>query len=621
MTSQDKLLNINEQLEGIINKARTLEQEYSGLITQVHPAYHESALNLAHYLAFRSFDIDELQDELRYLGLPDLGDIEGHVMKSLLAVKTIINYLSGHPVVEKQKGIISIKKSAKLLNKNTKQLFGYKSRKRRTRIMVTIPTEAAEDYTIVNHLVNLGMNSARINCAHDNPAVWDKMIYNIAKANTASNRSCKIMMDLAGPKLRTGSMRPGPRVVHLRPKRDQLGNVTEPVKVWIAPPNITPPNDSADAILPVDERLVAKIMRGNIIKFTDSRGKKCKILIERKQGKGKWGSCVDSAYITTGTELVISHVKESGVEKSYVGELLPLPQVITLLVGDKLILHRDQLPGEPAQYNQDGTLSSHAHIACTLPEVFNNVKPNEPVSMNDGKIEAVVERVSEEELLLRITYAKNLGSKLKADKGINFPESDLQISGLTAKDREDLEFVAGKADVINLSFVNRVSDVEAYFTAINQFDTDPGLILKIETQKGFNNLPEILLCAMKSHPVGVMIARGDLAIETGWKNFASIQEEIMRICEASYIPVVWATQVLDNLAKKGIPTRSEITDAALAQRTECVMLNKGPYIEKTIKTLDKILRRMQKFQKKKQTLLPRLAEADHLKLSHDSFNV
>ncbi len=118
-----------------------------------------------------------------------------------------------------------------------------------------------------------------------------------------------------------------------------------------------------------------------------------------------------------------------------------------------------------------------------------------------------------------------------------------------------------------------------------------------------------------------MIARGDLAIEVGWKNFASIQEEIMRISEAAHVPVVWATQVLENLAKKGVPTRSEITDAALSQRTECVMLNKGLYIEKTVKTLDKILRRMQKFQKKKQTILPKLPDADKLLISHERYDI
>jgi pyruvate kinase len=222
---------------------------------------------------------------------------------------------------------------------------------------------------------------------------------------------------------------------------------------------------------------------------------------------------------------------------------------------------------------------------------------------------------------LRITYAKDKGSKLKADKGINFPESKLKISGLTAKDKQDLAFVAENADTVNLSFVNKSDDVALYLKEITKYDRRPGLILKIETQKGFKNLPHILLHAMKTYPVGVMIARGDLAIETGWKNFASIQEEIMRISEAAYIPVVWATQVLDNLAKKGVPTRSEITDAALAQRAECVMLNKGTYIEKAVKTLDKILRRMQKFQNKKQTILPQLEDAEKLKISHERYDV
>ena len=79
-------------------------------------------------------------------GLPDLAHIEGHVMKSLLVIKTIINHLSGNPIIEKQKGIISIKKSEKLLHKNTQQIFGFKSKKRRTRIMVTLPSSAADDY-------------------------------------------------------------------------------------------------------------------------------------------------------------------------------------------------------------------------------------------------------------------------------------------------------------------------------------------------------------------------------------------------------------------------------------------------------------------------------------------
>ena len=133
-------------------------------------------------------------------------------------------------------------------------------------------------------------------------------------------------------------------------------------------------------------------------------------------------------------------------------------------------------------------------------------------------------------------------------------------------------------------------------------------------------MPSILLKAMQKYPVGVMIARGDLAIETGWKNFATIQQEIMRICTATHIPVVWATQVLENLAKKGTPSRAEITDAAMAQQAECVMLNKGVYIHKAVKMLDKILRRMQRFQRKGNAILPKLEKADELVLSHQRFD-
>ena len=217
---------------------------------------------------------------------------------------------------------------------------------------------------------------------------------------------------------------------------------------------------------------------------------------------------------------------------------------------------------------------------------------------------------------IRIRHAKDLGSKLKSDKGINLPESDLPISGLTDKDKMDMQFVVEHADAVNFSFVNDASDVQDLQNIMDELGRDIGIILKIETQKAFRNLPRILLQAMRSFPIGVMIARGDLAIETGWKNFASIQEEILRICEAAHIPDIWATQVLENLAKKGVPSRAEITDASMAQRAECVMLNKGYYIEKAVKLLDRILIKMQRYQKKQNTVLPKLSEADQLKLEY-----
>ena len=616
------LQQINAQLSEIITKAREMEEAYSERIIGVHPIYRRSAQNLVHYLAFRTFEIDELQQHLRDQSLPSLSSIEAHVMDSLLAIKTIINHLLNDQTIESTPRIVNIQESKKLLRRNTKMLFGYKSKKRRTRIMVTLPGTVANDYYFVHQLIKLGMNSARINCAHDGPEDWAKMIANVKQAKKSLRKNCKVMMDLGGPKLRTGLIKPGPQVIHIKPTRNVFGQVVAPAKVWLAPPEANPPKEMPDAIIPVDSEWLKTVKRDSEISFTDSRGKKCKIVMESREGDGRWGVCSDSSYLTTGTPITLKRTKKStGEQIVKIGELLPLEQFISLKTDDKLILNRNPMPGENALKNSDGSVKEPAHISCTLPGIFEDVKVGEPIYFDDGKIEGEIEEVKPDHLKIKITYAKDVGGKLKSDKGINLPESDLKTSGLTKKDREDLKFVSEHANAVNFSFVNSEEDVQELLDELEALDANIGIIFKIETQKGFKNLPLILLKGMQTFPVGVMIARGDLAIETGWKNFASIQEEILRICEAAHVPDVWATQVLENLAKKGVPSRAEITDAAVANRAECVMLNKGYYITKAVKMLDKILCRMQRFQKKKDTLLPRLENADSLQLSHKQFDV
>ncbi len=599
-----------------------MENVYALELSQVHPIFKRSATNLLHYLAFRSFDIDQLQLELKNLGLPSLSTIESHVMRSLYNLQNILHHLLNLEDVANPKAYVSFKKSNRILRKNNKLLFGYKSKKRRTRIMVTLPSLAADNPKFIQKLVDLGMNCARINCAHDNPDIWARMIENIDKANEKLHKKCKIAMDLAGPKLRSGQMAPGPQVIKIKPRRDDLGKIIQPASIWIAPPDVSPPlNSEVDMVLPVPEAMYKKIKRGNTLHFKDSRGKKGNIFIYRKEGGGKWGLCSTTLYIETGTAFILEKEKQTGDVVNRIGEVLAKEQFITLFSGDKLILHKDSRPGEPSSYDEDGHLIAPAHISCTLPEIFDDVKQGESIFFDDGKIEGVIDSVTDQEIEVSILHAKKKGSKLKADKGINLPESTLSVSGLTKKDKVDFNFVAVHADVVNLSFVNNPEDVKQLQDLLREKDSKAGIILKIETQKGFANLPAILLSAMRSYPVGVMIARGDLAIETGWKNFATIQQEIMRICGAAHVPDVWATQVLENLTKKGTPSRSEITDAAMAQQADCVMLNKGLYIERAVKMLDKILRRMERFQNKTALILPKLQQADQLILSHKSFDV
>ena len=174
---------------------------------------------------------------------------------------------------------------------------------------------------------------------------------------------------------------------------------------------------------------------------------------------------------------------------------------------------------------------------------------------------------------------------------------------MTDKDRQDLDFVATHADMIGYSFVQKANDMEILQWELEQrLGTDwrkVAIVAKIETLTAVNNLPELIIHGAGKQPFGVMIARGDLAVEIGYQRLAEMQQEIFWLCQAAHVPVIWATQVLENLVKNSIPSRAEMTDAAMAERAECVMLNKGAYIGQGVAILDEVLSRMQAHQLKK----------------------
>ena len=227
---------------------------------------------------------------------------------------------------------------------------------------------------------------------------------------------------------------------------------------------------------------------------------------------------------------------------------------------------------------------------------------------DDGRIGGVVEANDGELITVRVTHAGAEGSRLLAEKGINFPETQFELSALTDKDIADLEAVAGFADIVALSFLRSAGDVARLEEQLQRLGAAHlGIVLKIENRQAFENLPAVLLRSLRSPPVGVMVARGDLAVELGFERLSEVQEEILWLCEAAHVPVIWATQMLEGLAKKGVPSRAEVTDAAASARAECAMLNKGPYIVETTRFLGDILARMQAHQAKRRPALRSLA--------------
>ena len=497
LSSPQALLSALQALRQTVeNEAQITFEQWQPYIERT--GFLHSALNLAQYLVLRRHDLRDIQAALMPWGLSSLGRIEARVMPNLDAVIANLKIICGENITEcpKRPPIEAFFEGNRLLRQHTEELFGSSRLSHRVRIMVTLPTEAATDYGLVREIVRRGASCMRINCAHDTPEIWQRMIQNIRLAEQEIGTNCKIMMDLAGFKIRTGTV--------------------------LAPP---------------------------------------------------------------------------GKDRLFRGDHILLTRCLPELTGT-------QESGEPVEASLD-----IFQTCCTSPEVIDLLEMNAPVYIDDGKIRTCVVDTQYQSpdgqsgLLLQVTHASPKGVRFKAQKGLNFPNTTLPYSPLTAKDLCDLDFMVEHADIIGYSFVQKASDIELLQQELNRRSrknrVSPAIVAKIETALAVSNLPELIVRAAGKQSFGVMIARGDLAVEIGYQRLTEIQEEILWICEAAHVPVIWATQVLESLVKKGMPSRGEMTDAAMSERAECVMLNKGPFIAEAITILNDVLTRMEAHQLKK----------------------
>lgn len=584
-------------------------------ISEAHKNHKNSAWNLLNYLALRRRDLRPLQQRLAALGFSSLGGAERHVLATIDAVLSMLHLVAGRTWEQASpvRSLTDFETGLSLLAEHTQALLGDAPPERGVRIMVTMPTTAADDYDLVYNLLAQGMDCIRINCANDDATVWSRIILNLRLAEKTLQRSCRVAMDLGGPKLRTGPIAGEAYVLKVRPERDMFGRVTAPARIWLTAADV--PDASlvpSHSWLVVAARWLARLREGDRVNFIDARDSRRSLTIVEVGTEGCWAEVHKTAYITC--ETVLRRTDHSGKSKpkgqcrdGRVLALPPLEDCICLHQDDLLTLTRDLAPGCCATFDHAGQLLKPATVGCTIAEVFDCVQAGEAIWFDDGKIGGVIDKVEENAIHVVTTQVPPGGAKLRANKGINLPDSVLRLPTLTPKDIDDLAFVVEHADMVQLSFPNTADDVALLQDHIAQLGgKQPAIVLKIETRRGFDHLPAMLLAALRSPTCGVMIARGDLAVECGFERMAEVQEEILWICEAAHVPVIWATQVLETLSRTGMPSRAEVTDAAMADRAECVMLNKGPHVLDAVRVLDAILRRMQGHQSKKQPLLRRL---------------
>jgi len=420
-------------LESLRQQALDLEHKQQAAVARVHPRHQDSARNLLHYLALRQTDIRELQQDLSLLGLSRLGRAEAHALSSMDAVLDALSALAGvRRNGHRSPTSVDIKTGSMHLNEHAGELLGAASGKRGTRIMVTMPSEAAGDPELVRRLLVAGMDIMRINCAHDDAAAWLAMIANLRAAEKATGRACRVYADLAGPKLRTGRIRPVGRLTEFKTQRDVWGRVTTPARIWLTPrgrPEI--PTVTADTILPLDDALLQAVHATDTLDVDDTRGSRRHLVMKERFGDSWLAHCHQRAYIGDGAECRLYR----GDELIAQGTVGPLPEVfqpIVLHEGDTLLLSREDREGAPADLDGEGRPVSPAAIPCTLDAVFDAAQPGQAVWFDDGKIGGRIQSNQDGVIAVEITQAAPNGSKLRSEKGINLPDTDLDIPALSA---------------------------------------------------------------------------------------------------------------------------------------------------------------------------------------------
>jgi pyruvate kinase len=590
--------------------------------------------NLLCYLALRKNNIEHIQIGLAENGLSSLGRLEDSVLISLEQVLKHFGYSASMDSTIKRTTYDDAKY---ILANRSKSLLGRSRKERTTRIMVTLDIDTAHQPQLIEELLKNGMDIARINCAYCTTIEWKIIIDAVRNAEKRLiqrgqdvERKCRIVMDLGGPKIRINNMslesRPlkitVPKDIHGRPRRLVEGLLDGDAK-YTEKVHLTGVQSSFVISISKRKEELSNVKVGEKLSFIDFRGRLRSMRVLERINEGLVRVGIDKTiYIQDGIILysekdcnTISFTKEAAIlnrddqnikedQNGFViGPVRPYPINIEVKAGDKLLLYRKSINGHSS------TTDKPAGISCSMPEILNKIQPGHRILIDDGKIGSIVSLVNDEYLELKITHPSDTVGKIKSNKGLNFPDSNLNLSAITSEDIKNLKFIAKHANAVAISFAHSPEDIELLTKELLKLGCpDFGIIAKIETRISIYNLTKILLAGLDVPKFGILIARGDLAVEIGYENLSQIQEDILCLCNAAHIPVILATQVLETLAKSGIPTRAEIIDAARGQRAECVMLNKGKYVIEAVKILSSLLKTEERHNIKKRQIFREFIE-------------
>lgn len=277
------------------------------------------------------------------------------------------------------------------------------------------------------------------------------------------------------------------------------------------------------------------------------------------------------------TGIPVAFLQDLGGPKIRLGEFNTENGRVTIKKGQTFTLTTKKIKGDEN--------ISHVNYE-KLPQ---EAKVGDRIMLDDGKKRLEVLEIKGTEIICKVM----VGGELKGRRGVNLPDTDISISSLTPKDKEDLKFgIKNKVDYFALSFVRRPSDVTELRNILKKAKCTAGIIAKIETPQAVANIDEII-----SLSDGIMVARGDLAIEVPAEEVPLIQKSIINKCNLAGKPVITATQMLESMIQSPVPTRAEVSDIANAilDGTDAIMLSEettlGQYPLEAVEVMTKVARR------------------------------
>lgn len=206
-------------------------------------------------------------------------------------------------------------------------------------------------------------------------------------------------------------------------------------------------------------------------------------------------------------------------------------------------------------------------VSVTYDQIVEDVKAGNRILIDDGLIELLVKEVTATDVICEVVNGGSLGNR----KGVNIPSVNINLPGITEKDREDIIFgIENGVDFIAASFVRNAQAVRDIRAILDEYNADIQIISKIENEEGIDNIDEII-----KESDGIMVARGDLGVEVPVESVPKMQKAIIKKCNDAYKPVITATQMLDSMIRNPRPTRAEVTDVANAiyDGTDAIMLS------------------------------------------------